>query len=95
MEIKIECPKTPLGELILGEYDNSLCLCDWRFRKMRETIDRKTQTALKADYVEKKSSIIEETKRQLNQYLNQDRSSFDIPLLIIGTKFRKKYGMLY
>jgi len=90
MEIKIEYHKTPLGELILGEYDNSLCLCDWRFRKMRETIDRKTQTALKADYVEKKSSIIEETKRQLNQYLNQDRSSFDIPLLIIGTKFQKK-----
>ena len=90
MEINIEYYKTPLGELILGEYDNSLCLCDWRFRKMRETIDQKTQTALKADYVEKKSSIIEETKRQLNQYLNQDRSSFDIPLLIIGTKFQKK-----
>ncbi len=90
MEIKIEYHKTPLGELILGEYDNSLCLCDWRFRKMRETIDQKTQTALKADYVEKKSRIIEETKRQLNQYLNQDRSSFDIPLLIIGTKFQKK-----
>jgi len=90
MEINIEYYKTPLGELILGEYDNSLCLCDWRFRKMRETIDQKTQTALKADYVEKKSWIIEETKRQLNQYLNQDRSSFDIPLLIIGTKFQKK-----
>jgi len=89
-EINIEYFKTPFGELVLGEYEKSLCVCDWLFRKMRESIDRRIQTALKADYVEKKSSIIEETKRQLNQYLNQDRSSFDIPLRLIGTEFQKK-----
>lgn len=89
-EIKIDYFKTPFGELVLGEYDKRLCLCDWRFRKMRDSIDRRIQTALKADYVEKKSSIIEETKRQLNQYLNRDRTEFDIPLLIIGTEFQKK-----
>ena len=89
-EIKIEYYKTPLGELVLGEYDKRLCLCDWRFRKLRDSIDHRIQTALKADYAKKKSSIIEETKGQLNQYLNQDRSSFDIPLCLTGSDFQKK-----
>jgi methylated-DNA-[protein]-cysteine S-methyltransferase len=89
-EIKIEYFKTPFGELVLGEYNMKLCLCDWRFRKMRDSIDRKIQTALNAEWVEKKSVIIEETKRQLNQYLNQDRSDFDIPLCLVGTDFQKR-----
>ncbi len=90
VDINIEYFKTPLGELILGEYNGKLSLCDWRYRKMRDSIDEKIQTALKANYVEKKSSIIEETRRQLCQYIDQNRSDFDIPLCFIGTDFQKK-----
>jgi len=89
-KIYIDYFKTPIGDLIIGSYEEELCLCDWRYRKMRYSIDEKIQTALKANYVEKKSSIIEETKRQLYQYIDQNRSDFDIPLCFIGTDFQKK-----
>jgi methylated-DNA-[protein]-cysteine S-methyltransferase len=81
--------KTPFGDLIIGSYEEELCLCDWRYRKMRDSIDQKIQSALKANYVEKKSSIIEETKSQLNQYIDQNRSDFDIPLCFMKIPYAK------
>jgi len=90
MDIKIEYFKTPFGELILGEYDNELCLCDWRYRKMRDSIDQRIKKHLKSQFVEKKSSLIKETKLQLDQYFQGNRTDFDIPLLLSGTEFQKK-----
>ena len=90
MDIKIEYLKTPFGELILGEYDNALCLCDWRYRKMRDSIDQRIKKHLKSQFVEKKSSLIQEAKVQLDQYFKGNRTEFDIPLLLSGTDFQKK-----
>ena len=89
-DIKIEYFKTPFGELILGHYDNKLCLCDWRYRKMRDSIDARIKKQLKSQFVEEKSSIIREAKLQLNQYFKGDRTEFNIPLLLAGTEFQKK-----
>ena len=89
-EIKIEYFKTPFGELILGDYDNTLCLCDWRYRKMRDSIDIRIKRELKSQFVEKKSSLIQETKLQLDQYFSGERTEFDIPLILTGTEFQKK-----
>jgi len=82
--------KTPYGELILGSFDNKLCLADWRFRKMRTAIDTRLQKNLEANFVEESSAIIEETKKQLTQYFNKERTEFDISLLFVGTDFQKK-----
>ena len=38
-KIYIQYFKTPYGELILGAFNQQLCLCDWRYRKMRNAID--------------------------------------------------------
>lgn len=89
-DINIDFFKTPYGELILGEYDNALCLCDWRYRKMRDSIDKRITNHLKSQFVEKKSSLIMETQLQLDQYFQGDRIDFDIPLLFAGTEFQKK-----
>jgi len=82
--------KTPFGELILGSMEHKLCLCDWRFRKMRSSIDERIQSGLKATYSEEGSDIIEETKAQLSQYFNEERQQFDLPLLLVGSEFQKK-----
>ncbi|MCK4920415.1 MAG: methylated-DNA--[protein]-cysteine S-methyltransferase [Bacteroidales bacterium] len=87
--ITIEYFKTAVGELILGSIDNKLCLCDWRYRKMRTSIDTKIQEALNAEYIEGSSEIIETTKSQLNEYFLGERIKFDIPLLLIGSDFQK------
>lgn len=87
--IKIGEYKTPFGELILGSFEHKLCLCDWKYRRMRKKIDERIQNHLEAEYIEEGSDIIEECKRQLNEYFHRERKEFDIPLLLIGTHFQK------
>ena len=87
--ISIQYFNTPVGELILGSSANQLCLADWRYRKMRTTVDDRIQKALDAEYVEQGSSVIDETMKQLNAYFTGERKSFDIPLLMVGTDFQK------
>ena len=87
--IAIQYYQSPVGELILGSYDEKLCLADWRYRKQRERVDRRLQKALKAEYVESTSGVIEETVVQLEEYFAKKRKDFDIPLLLVGTDFQK------
>lgn len=81
--------KTSFGELILGSYGGELCLADWRYRKMRSTIDKRIQVNLNSNYSEGGSEVIDETKIQLDQYFNGSRREFDIPLLLAGSNFQK------
>ena len=87
--ISIHYYKTPVGELILGSYDNKLCLADWRYRKMRSTLDNRIQKGLNAEYVEESSEVIVEAMKQFDEYFRNERQSFDIPLLMVGTDFQK------
>jgi methylated-DNA-[protein]-cysteine S-methyltransferase len=82
--------KTPYGELIIGSLEDKLCLCDWRYRKMRNAIDKRIQSGLNLEYTDGNSDVIEETKKQLTQYFNQERTEFDIPLLMVGSDFQKR-----
>lgn len=88
-EIKVEYTKTLYGELIIGSFKDKLCLCDWRYRKMRNSIDNRLKTYLKADMVEGSSSVIEETKTQIREYFSGKRKVFNIQLLLVGTDFQK------
>jgi len=88
-KISIQYHKTLLGELILGTYEDQLCLCDWRYRKLRSSIDKKLLKELDASYIEEETSIIKNTIVQLNEYLDGKRTEFTIPLLLVGTSFQK------
>jgi len=88
-KINIHHYNSPVGEILLGSYEDKLCLADWRYRRMRSTIDKRIQKGLKAEYVEESSSVIEETIKQLQAYFIGERKTFDIPLLMIGTDFQK------
>lgn len=89
MNIQIQYYKSPVGELIIGVYDNKLCLCDWKYRKMRTGIDKRIQQKLNAKYVENSHLIIHKTIQQLEEYFDEKRTDFDIPLLMIGTDFQQ------
>ncbi len=88
--ILIQNFKTPLGELILGDYQHRLCLCDWKFRKSRAAIDKRIKVGLKTTFMEENSPLLEDAKSQLNHYFDKKLKVFDLPLLTIGTEFQKK-----
>lgn len=88
-KINIQYFNTPFGELILGSYQNQICLCDWRYRKLREEIDQRMQSGLDADYIEAETVVIIETKKQLFEYFKRERKEFDIPLKLVGTTFQQ------
>ncbi|MFC1235516.1 methylated-DNA--[protein]-cysteine S-methyltransferase [Vibrio sp. F74] len=88
--IEIQYYKTPCGELLLGSYDNQLCICDWRYRNMRNAIDNRITGKLQAQYVEKDNEVLSETRNQLSEYFSSRRRDFELPLLFVGTEFQKQ-----
>ena len=87
--INIQYYKTKIGELILGSFNENLCLLDFRYRKMRWTVDNRIKIGLKADFLEQNDETLTEAKKQIDEYLSGNRKVFDIPLLTIGTNFQK------
>lgn len=88
--ILIQYFKSPYGELILGAFNQQLCLCDWQYRRMRTSIDKRLQTALSATYLEQPSDVVNETIKQLGEYFNKERTQFNIPLLMLGSDFQQQ-----
>ncbi len=88
-QINIQFHKTKYAEFILGSYDNKLCLLDYKYRKMRQALDNKIRKMLNAEFTEKEDEILCKTKTQINEYFMGERTTFDIPLLMVGTEFEK------
>jgi methylated-DNA-[protein]-cysteine S-methyltransferase len=88
-QINLQYYKISYGELVLGSYDEKLCMCDWRYRKMRTAIDNRLGKGLQTVFVEEDDEILKTARRQLDEYFNGKRTCFDIPLLMVGTDFQK------
>ena len=88
-QINIQYCKTKIGELILGSFEDKLCLLDFRYRKMRKTVDKRIKIGLKAKFIEQNTEIIEKTRAELDEYFQGNRKEFDIILQMVGTDFQK------
>ncbi len=88
MSISIKYVPTPFGELILGTYEDRLCLCDWRDRQTRRSIDERIKNGLQAVFAEEESSLNTLAARQLDEYFSGARRDFDLPLRLVGTPFQ-------
>ena len=88
--ISIQYFQSPFGEMILGTYDNKLCMADWRYRKDRTTVDNRLKKALNATYVEEESPFLIFAKEELEAYFQGLRKTFEIPILLVGSEFQKK-----
>ncbi len=88
--IQIQQYHSPCGDLMLGSFEGKLCLCDWVVKKYRDFVYTRLQKFLQVSYEEKNSDIIQQAKRQLDEYFKGKRKTFDIPLLFVGTDFQKK-----
>ncbi len=88
-KIHIQSYSSPCGEMILGSYNNKLCLCDWQNEKRRLQIDTRIRKGLRASYVESGSDVLTQAITQLEEYFHNKRTTFDIPLLFVGTDFQQ------
>ena len=86
----IKYHKTPVGELVLGAFDGRLCLADWRYRRMRNSIDKRIINGLKVVYQEGEDQVIDRAVGQLSEYFSGSRKEFDIPIKLIGTEFQQR-----
>ena len=87
--INIQYCKTKIGELILGSFEGKLCLLDFRYRKMRKSVDERIKKGLNAKFVENNTEIIERIRAELDEYFHGNRKEFDVPLQMVGTDFQK------
>ncbi|WP_415406034.1 methylated-DNA--[protein]-cysteine S-methyltransferase [Sulfurovum sp. CS9] len=88
-QIHIQYFKTKYAEFILGSYDEKLCMVDFRYRKMRKTVDDRIKKGLNAKFIEQDDEILQKTRAQLDEYFNMQRRAFDIPIQMVGTDFQK------
>lgn len=80
---------SPYGELILGSFEDQLCICDWKYRKMRAQVDQRVKNAFEAKFVPGETEVIKQTKQELNEYFEGKRTEFSIPMNLAGTDFQK------
>ncbi|MCI5505272.1 MAG: methylated-DNA--[protein]-cysteine S-methyltransferase [Prevotella sp.] len=86
--ICIQYFNSPCGELVLASMGDELCLCDWNGMPCAERNLCRIRRYVNADFRTEPSSVIEQTKRQLDEYFAGSRKEFDIPLHPFGTDFQ-------
>lgn len=86
--ILIQTYRSPCGEMLIGTFENQLVLADWKYRKMRTSIDNRICKILKTNYKEDETDIHQLIIAQLEEYFNGNRKKFDLPIRLIGTDFQ-------
>ena len=88
--ICIQYYNSPCGEIILASMGNELCLCDWNGMPCAERNLRRIGRYVNKDFRKETSPVIEQTKRQLDDYFAGNRKEFDIQLHTFGTDFQNR-----
>lgn len=81
---------SPCGELILGSFKDRLCLCKWDKTHGTDTCLERVERYLKARKTKGCNALIDNAKRQLDEYFEGKRHRFEIPVLLCGTEFQRR-----
>lgn len=87
--IKTKRYESPCGVLLLGSFDDKLCLCDWQVEKPRNHVNQRLKRILNAEFETGTSEVIEKAVKQLDEFFAGQRQEFDVPMLFVGTDFQK------
>lgn len=86
--INLQHYDSPCGRLVLASIGDELCLCDWNDMPSAERNMRRLARYTNASFKTETSSVLEKTKRQLDEYFAGKRKTFDIRLHLVGTGFQ-------
>ena len=87
--IKLHEYKSPVGNLLLGDYLGKLVMSDWKYRKKREEINARIADVLEVKFETELTPLHSTVIQQLDEYFQSKRTSFDLPLLFIGSEFQR------
>lgn len=83
---------SPAGLLELGAFGCNLCMCDWvdSNPERHQRIIRRLCRKLSADIVaiHEPGGILFQSRLQLDEYFADKRTTFDLPILTVGTPFQ-------
>ncbi len=82
--------RTKIGELLLGECEDKICLLGFRYRKMRSAVDKRIKQGLQAQYVVAETPLLQDLKSEISAYLAAEITEFSLPILTVGTDFQKR-----
>ena len=80
---------TPLGPMFMGATDQGICLLEFVDREILEDEFRDLQHRLQAKIILGENQHTRQAKRELEEYFQGTRQSFEVPLHMPGTDFRQ------
>src|SRR6185503_14315982 len=80
---------SPVGVLVAGATDRGLCLLEFRDREILETQIAKVRARVGPTESGAKP-LLEQVKRELEEYFRGRRKTFNVPLVYPGTPFQSK-----
>jgi O-6-methylguanine DNA methyltransferase len=80
--------ESPLGTITIGTTTKGLCLLEFDDQKRIESHFNQFKKYWEVEVIEKESAIIKRTKLQLKEYFLNQRTTFDVPLDLVGTDFQ-------
>lgn len=81
--------QSPAGELLMGEVDGKICMCDWVTSPRHERNIHKIENWAAQSAIFGQSETLARAREQISEYFDRKRTSFDLPLHMVGTSFQK------
>ncbi len=79
---------TPIGPMFAGATEEGICLLEFADRRMLETQIARLRRLLKAEFVPGENIHFHNLDKQLKEYFDKKRKTFELTLVIPGTKFQ-------
>lgn len=86
--------ETPLGTMFACAVDEGICLLEFTDRKNMDRQFASLSKFLNAEIVQGENKHFQQLERELQEYFEGRRKSFDVPLYITGTEFQEKVWQL-
>jgi len=87
--VHVDRISTPLGPMLAGATDDALCLLEFVDRRALPRQVERIRKRLNAAFVPGANPVVQQAAGQVSQYFEEDRRSFDLPLLPVGTPFQQ------
>lgn len=91
VKLSISYIHTPLGRMKAAATDEGICLFDFEYRRIIDSITKRIVNGIAAsEIVEAEHPHFHTLRSQVAEYFDGLRTTFDIPLHLVGTDFQKK-----